>query len=71
MESFRGSIAGTPRMTTQYNRSRRHAIKAIDASINELQSGMDRLEEARKTLDAILHTTGESEDAQQPPERDK
>ena len=46
--AFRNAIASHPRMTTQYNKAKRHALNSLDALIKEIRSGCDRLVETQK-----------------------
>lgn len=50
---FRGSIAGIPRMTTRYNRSRRRALAILDRFIGEVDSAVNQVEETLATYDLI------------------
>jgi len=60
---FRNSIAISPRMTTQYNRSKRRALIAVDRFIADLDSALSQLDEARKTYEFLIEAAGAREDA--------
>lgn len=60
---FRHSIASSPRMTTQYNRSKRRALIAVDRFIADLDSALSQLDEARKTYEFLIEAAGAREDA--------
>jgi len=53
LAGFRQAIANHPRMTTQYNRAKRHALAVLDRLLTEMKSGSDRLLECQKSLGAI------------------
>ncbi len=53
LAEFREAIAAHPRMTTQYNRAKRHALKILDRLLAEMKSGSDRLAECQKLLGAM------------------
>lgn len=50
---FRQAIAAHPRMTTQYNRAKRHALSILDTFLGEMKSGSNRLVECQKVLGAM------------------
>jgi hypothetical protein len=52
LAGFRQAIAAHPRMTTQYNRAKRHALRILDALLGEMKSGSNRLAECQKVLGA-------------------
>lgn len=47
---LRQSIASTPRLTTQYNRARRHAMAALEAFLAEIKTGSKRLIDCQMDL---------------------
>jgi len=53
LAEFRQTIAALPRMTTQYNRAKRHAVKILNRLLAEMKSGSDRLAECQKLLGAM------------------
>lgn len=53
LAGFRQAIAAHPRLTTQYNRAKRHALKILDRLLAEMKSGSDRLAECQKLLGAM------------------
>jgi len=53
LAEFRQAIATHPRMTTKYNRAKRHTLKILDRFLAEMKSGSDRLTECQKLLGAM------------------
>lgn len=53
LAEFRQAIAAHPRMTTKYNRAKRHTLKILDRFLAEMKSGSDRLAECQKLLGAM------------------
>ncbi len=53
MAGFRQAIATHPRTTTQYNRAKRHALRALDAFLDEIKSACSRVVECQKSLGAM------------------
>jgi len=53
LAGFRQAIAALPRMTTQYNRAKRHALSILDTYLGEMKSGSNRLVECQKVLGAM------------------
>ena len=53
LAGFRQAIAAHPRMTTQYNRAKRHALSILDTFLGEMKSGSNRLVECQKVLGAM------------------
>lgn len=54
LSELRGVIAETPRLTTKYNHSRRHALNAMDDFVGKLNSGFSLLNECLKTMESVL-----------------
>jgi len=53
LAGFRQAIASHPRMTTQYNRAKRHALRILDTFLGEMKSGSNRIVECQKILGAM------------------
>jgi hypothetical protein len=54
MQSFRGSIASTPRATTLYNRARKRALSILDKLDGEYAIALNLIFELEKSLDNLL-----------------
>lgn len=56
LESFRHTVEGTPRITTQYNRAKRSACDALERFEAMLESQLRLVSEARKLQQALLES---------------
>ena len=54
MKEFRTSIAGSPRMTTVYNRARRATLATVDSVLKEFETAEHLAEEIDKSMVAII-----------------